>query len=57
MDEYDSVSANVKTVRDAIAAAAKHDIVLEASDFRVIDGDVYLDGMDPFDWIHAMTMD
>lgn len=41
----------------AIAKAATHEITLTPGDFRIIDGDVYLDGMDPFDWIHAMTMD
>jgi hypothetical protein len=40
-----------------IDAAAKHDIKLELKDFTVHDGDLYLDGMDPKEWIDAMTMD
>ncbi|MFC4949045.1 hypothetical protein [Pseudonocardia sp. GCM10023141] len=40
-----------------IARAARHDIELTPSDFRLIDGGWYLDGMDPAEWIDAMTMD
>lgn len=40
-----------------IAKAAKHDIELSPGDFMIIDGDLYIDGMDPGEWIDAMTMD
>ena len=38
-----------------IARAAEHDITLSYKDFEVIDGEIWLDGMDPGDWIDAMT--
>jgi hypothetical protein len=37
--------------------AAAHDITLTRSDFTVIDGELYLDGMAPDEWLDAMTMD
>lgn len=40
-----------------IAEAAKHDIKLEVSDFRIIDGEITLDGMHPAEWLDAMTME
>lgn len=44
-------------ITKAIARAAAEDIALERSDFVVIDGEPTLDGMDPDEWIDAMTMD
>ena len=46
-----------REAKRAITRAARHDIELTLSDFQVIDGDLYLDGMAPNDWIDAMTMD
>lgn len=40
-----------------IQEAAKHDIELSPGNFEIIDGDLYIDGMDPGEWIDAMTMD
>lgn len=40
-----------------IRRAARHDITLARSDFEVIDGELFLDGMAPDEWIDAMTMD
>lgn len=56
MDETDQ-QYRARVIRETIAKAAEHDITLQPSDFTLCDGDVLLDGMDPFDWIHAMTMD
>lgn len=51
----------VQDLRDeadaVIAAAAEHDIELTWQQFEVIDGELYLDGMDPREWLDAMTMD
>lgn len=44
-------------LRRWIARAAEHEIELTADDFTVFEGDLYLDGMDPDEWIDAMTMD
>lgn len=41
----------------AIDYAAKFDIPLSPEDFTVIDGGVYLDGMDPIEWVDAMVME
>lgn len=43
--------------KEYIEKAAKHDIPLELDDFTIIDGEITLDGMDPGDWLDAMTMD
>lgn len=40
-----------------ITKAADGDITLKVGDFQVIDGDVYLDGMDPDEWLESMLMD
>jgi hypothetical protein len=40
-----------------IARAARHEITLTRGDFTVSEGDLYLDGMDPKEWIDAMIMD
>lgn len=40
-----------------IAAAEKHDLILTHQSFQVIDGELYIDGMDPAEWLDAMTMD
>lgn len=40
-----------------IAQAARHEIELSPADFVVIGEDVYLDAMDPAEWLDAMTMD
>lgn len=40
-----------------IATAAKHDITLTYKDFTVYEGELWIDSMDPKDWIEAMTMD
>lgn len=44
-------------IEKAIQKAALHDIALTPDQFQVMGGDVYLDSMDPDDWIKAMTMD
>lgn len=51
MDDTRAIIA--RTIRDA----AEADIYLSPRDFTVVGGDVYLDGMDPSEWLHAMTMD
>lgn len=40
-----------------IAAASREGIVLRRSDLQTVDGDLFLDGMDPYEWLQAMTMD
>jgi hypothetical protein len=40
-----------------IRKAAREGIELEPSNFKLIDGVWTLDGMDPDEWLHAMTMD
>lgn len=40
-----------------IAAASRHGITLNRSDFKIIDGWPTLDGMAPDEWLEAMTMD
>lgn len=47
MDEMDA----------AIAYAAENGLTLEPRDFDVIDGWLYVDGMDPAEWVDALTMD
>lgn len=44
-------------ITESINRAAEHDITLEPGQFKVIDGDLFLDGMVPSEWIDAMTMD
>lgn len=46
-----------KIMHDAIARAAQHEIDLDPTDFRLIDGEVTLDGMIPNEWIDALTME
>lgn len=51
---------NARLVKEAnkhIARAKRHDIDLDLKHFEVIDNEIYLDGMDPDDWIDAMIMD
>lgn len=44
--------------REIVAQAAAADIDLSWYDFEIdADGYAILDGMDPKDWLHAMTMD
>lgn len=40
-----------------IETAAKKGITLEPADFVWIDGGPTIDGMDPAEWIDALTMD
>lgn len=44
-------------IYDAIVEAGTHLITLRREDFTIFEGDAYLDGMDPREWIFAMTMD
>lgn len=48
-----------KQEADRIIARAKEeaDLTLEYKDFTIFQGDLYLDGMDPDEWIDAMMMD
>lgn len=47
----------VREARRHITRAARHDITLTLADFTVSEGDLYLDGMDPGEWLDAMLMD
>ncbi|WP_176462162.1 hypothetical protein [Rhodococcus sp. 06-156-3C] len=49
--------ATNQTITEAIRDARAHGIELSRSDFKVYDGEPTLDGMHPFDWLAAMTMD
>jgi len=49
--------ALVNEANEHIARAAKYEIELELKDFTVMDGEIYLDGMDPKEWIDAMVED
>jgi len=40
-----------------IEAAVKHNIPLTTDNFKVIDGGLTIDGMDPAEWLDAMTME
>lgn len=40
-----------------MAQAGEAGITLTPRDFTVFEGGLYLDGMDPGEWIDAMTMD
>jgi hypothetical protein len=40
-----------------IATAQRAGIDLQPGDFRVIDGELTIDGMDAGEWLDAMTMD
>lgn len=42
-----------EVIRDAAAVG----ITLTRADIERIDGDLFVDGMDPYDWLDAMTMD
>lgn len=44
-------------VNRAIERAAKEDIELTPECFTTEDGEIFIDGMDPKDWLYAMTMD
>lgn len=44
-------------IREWIDKAAGHDLQLNLSDFKRIDGEWTLDGMNPDEWIDAMTME
>jgi hypothetical protein len=44
-------------VRYWITTAALHGLDLGPDDFTRVDGDLYIDGMDPAEWIDAMSMD
>lgn len=44
-------------VRSLIARAATWDLALDADDFTITNGEVWLDGMDPAEWLDAMTQD
>lgn len=48
---------NKREIRRHIARAKRYDIELSAEDFTLFEGDVFLDGMNPAEWIDAMTMD
>lgn len=56
MEETDA-EYRTRIMQEATAKAAEHSITLKPSDFTLYDGGVYLDGMDPLDWVHSMTMD
>lgn len=45
------------TRAEIIALASAGHIELSPDDFEMIDGDWTLDGMDPAEWVEAMTMD
>ena len=47
----------VRIARRHIRRAALHDITLTARDFTLNGDDLLIDGMDPDEWIDAMTMD
>lgn len=49
-----SVKARITRV---IERAARHDIQLSVQDFIVEDGLPTIDGMDPGEWLDALTMD
>jgi hypothetical protein len=49
--------AMAREAKRVIARAKRHDIALEFKDFEVYNGEIYLDGMDPDEWIDAMVMD
>jgi hypothetical protein len=52
------MTAELRAEADRIIARAKrHDIELVHSHFVVIEGELYLDGMDPDEWLDAMLMD
>ena len=38
-----------------IAQAAEHELTLRPNNFRVLGGEVTIDGMEPAEWIAAMT--
>lgn len=50
----------VEDIRDemdaAIEYALKRDIIIDPSNFQVIDGWLYIDSMDPIEWIDSMVM-
>ena len=51
-------AASIADEMDAvIASAAEHDIELTDANFTITDGELFIDGMDPVEWLDAMTMD
>lgn len=48
---------NGRAVLAAITAARAGGIELEVTDISWIDGEPYIDGMDPAEWVDAMLMD
>lgn len=53
---YAAPETAAKTIRNAIRRAGQHEIELTAADFGTDEfGEPGLDGMDPTDWLDAMT--
>lgn len=44
-------------VEKVVNKASDNGIVLELADFRYIDGEFTVDGMNPYEWLEAMLMD
>ena len=58
MIDYMSIPLSVRRkVEAVIKSAAEAEITLTVDNFQVEGDDIYLDGMDPADWLYAMTMD
>ena len=57
MATLDTRTDLVEQARRVIARAARHEIELTFDNFTVVDGEIWLDGMDPDEWIDAMVMD
>lgn len=52
------IEDNLKRQADRIIARAKeNDISLAREDFTIFEGELYLDGMDPDEWLNVMMMD